>query len=145
MNPWHGVRAAVELDVVFGVADLGRPGRDDRVLVQDGRGRLLRRQAAGVQLVRVQLHHHLPLLAAVGLGDAGALDGAELLDDEVLGVVEDLLLGQRVAGDGDLHDGDAGGAVLDDVRRRDAGRHDLEQRLAGGRHLGLAVRDLAPG
>ena len=59
-------------------------------------------------------------------------------------VVEDLLLGQRVAADGDLHDGHAGGAVADDERRRDARRHDLQERLAGGRHLGLGRRDLGP-
>ena len=53
-------------------------------------------------------------------------DGAELLDDEVLAVVEDLLLSQRVAGHGDLCDRHAGGAVPNDERRRDTRRHDLE-------------------
>ena len=138
------VRAAVELDVVLPVADLGRAGRDDQVLVADGRADVGRRQAVGVQGVRVEVDHDLALLAAPGLGHPRPLDGAELLDDEVLGVVEDLLLGQGVAADGDLHDGHAGGAVADDVRRRDARRHDLQERLAGGRHLGLGLGDAGP-
>ena len=64
------------------------------------------------------------MVAAPGLRHARSLDGAEPLDDEVGGVVEELLFGQRVAGDGDLHDRHAGGAVANDVRRRDARRHD---------------------
>ena len=44
------VGAAVELDVIFRVADLGGAGRDDQVLVVDGRLDVLWRQAAGVQL-----------------------------------------------------------------------------------------------
>ena len=79
-----------------------------------------------------------------GCGHPRALDGAELLDDEVLAVVEELLLAQGLAADADLHDGHAGGAVADDVRRRDARRHDLQERLAGGGHLGLGLRDAGP-
>src|ERR1700757_4096501 len=57
-----------------------------------------------------------------GWGPPRPLDGAELLVDEVLGVVEDLLLAQGVAADGDLHDGHAGGAVADNERRGDSRR-----------------------
>ena len=67
-----------------------------------------------------------------------------MLDHEVLAVVEDLLLGQRVAADGDLDDRHAGGAVADDVGGRDARRHELQERLAGGGHLGLGLRDCGP-
>ena len=104
---------------------------------------VLGREAAGVELIGVEIDHHLRPFAAPRLGHAAPLDDAQPLDDEVRRIVEDLLLGQRVAADGDLHDGHARGAVLHDVRRIDAGRHDLQNRLARGRHLG--DRGLDPG
>ena len=105
------VGAAVESDVVLRVADLGGAGRHDEVLIADGR--LARRWATGRghRGVGVEIDHDLRPLAAPGLGHARTLHGAEPLDDEVGGVVEDLLFGQGVAADGDLHDRHAGGAV----------------------------------
>ena len=41
-----------------------------------------------------------------------------------------------------MHDGHAGSAVADDEGRRDAGRHDLQQRLTGCGDLGLGLGDL---
>ncbi len=118
--------AAVELDVVLGRPHLGGAGRDDEVLIGDGRADVVGRQAAGVQGIQVEVDHDLPLLAAPGLGHARPLHRAQLLNDEVLAVVENLLLGQRVAGDADLHNRHAGSAVADNEGRRDAGRHDLQ-------------------
>src|SRR5262249_17837466 len=89
--------------------------------------------------------HDLALLPAPWLGDPCSLDSAKLLDNEVLAVVEDLLFGQRVAGDGDLDNGHAGRAVADNVWRRDARRHDLQECLARGRYLGLGLGNLGPG
>src|SRR5262249_6822013 len=139
------VGAAVELDVVLGGPHLRGAGRDDEVLVGDRGADIVGGQAAGVQGVQVEIDHDLALLAAPGLGHPRPLDRAESLDDEVGGVVEDLLLGQRIAGDGDLDDGHAGGAVADDVGRRDAGRHDLQERLTGGRDLRLGLGERGPG
>src|SRR4029077_15915245 len=104
------VWAAIELDDVLSVAHLGRAGRYDQVLITDGRADVGRRQALCVQGVRVEAHHDLALPASPGLWHTRALDRAELLVDEVLGVVEDLLLAQSVAADGNLHDRHAGGA-----------------------------------
>src|SRR5262249_19876598 len=102
-------------------------------------------QAAGVQLVQVEIDHDLALLPTPGLRHPRPLDRAALLDDEVSGVVEDLLLGQRAAAYRDLEYRHAGGAGADEVRGRDARRHELQERLAGGGDLGLGLRDLGPG
>ncbi len=134
--------AAVEFDVILGVADLGRSGGDDQVLVVDGGLHVLGRQAAAVKPHGVEIDHHLRRLAAPRLRHASTLHDAQTLDDEVGGIVAELLLGQCVAADRDLDDGDAGRAVLHDVRRRDARRHDLQNRLAGGRDLGDGRLDL---
>ena len=87
------VGAAIELDVVLGGAHLGSAGRNDQVLVGDGRAHVVGRQAAGVEGVQVEIDHDLALLAAPGLGHARPLNRAKLLNDEVLAVVENLLLG----------------------------------------------------
>ena len=87
------VGAAIELDVVLRVPHLGGAGWNDQVLVGDGHTHVVGRQAAGVQGVQVEIDLDLPLLAAPGLGHARPLDGAKLLNDEVLAVVENLLLG----------------------------------------------------
>src|SRR5262249_11879930 len=139
------VGAAIQLDVVFRGANLRGARWDDEILVADGHADVVGRQAEGVHAVQVEIDHDLALLAAPGLRHPRPLDDPELLDDEVLTVVEDLLLGQRVAADGDLDNRHAGGAVADDVRGRDAGRHELQERLAGGRHLRLGLGDLGPG
>src|SRR5207247_10848442 len=119
-------------------------GRDGQILVADGRGDIVWGHAAGVHGFRVEVDHDLPLLAAPGLRHPRPLNGAELLDDEVLAIVKDLLFGQRVAADRDLDDRHAGGTVTDDIGRCDAGWHDLQQRLTGGRDLRLGLSDLSP-
>ena len=139
------VGTTIELDVILDGAHLRGAGWNDQVLVGDRRAHIVGRQAAGVEGVQVEIDLDLPLLAAPGLGHARPLDRAKLLNDEVLAVVENLLLGQRVAAHGNLHDRHAGGAVADDVRRRDAGRQDLEQRLTGRGDLGLGLGDFGSG
>src|SRR5205085_911897 len=58
------IRAAVELDVVFRLADLRGAGGKDQALGIDGGLDVLRRQAAGVQLTGVEIDHHLRPLTA---------------------------------------------------------------------------------
>src|SRR5208283_4759213 len=102
-------RTAVEPDVVLGVTDLRGAGRDNQILVADGRGNIAWGQAVGVHGVRIEVDHNLPLLAAPRVRHPRSLNRSQLLDDEVLTVIEDLLFGERVAADGDLYDRHAGG------------------------------------
>ena len=77
--------AAVELDVVLRCADLGVAGRDDQVLIEDGRADVAGRQPAGVQGIQVEIDHDLPPFAAPGGRHPRALHGAQPLDDEIVG------------------------------------------------------------
>jgi hypothetical protein len=83
-------RAGVQPDGVLDVPDLRRPGRDDQVLVGDRSTHVVGREPAAVELVRIEVHHHLPHLTAVRLGNPRPLDGPEPLDDEVRDVVVNL-------------------------------------------------------
>ena len=71
-------RAAVELDLVILVADLGGAGGKDQVLVAERGGDVGRREPFGEQLLRVEIDHHAAELAAVGQRHGRALDGGEL-------------------------------------------------------------------
>ena len=66
----HGLRAAVQIDVVLELSDLRGPGGQNQVLGADGVDHIHRRQALGLQGIGVEIHLHLPLFAAVGKGMA---------------------------------------------------------------------------
>ena len=51
----------------------------------------------GVQRVLVEIDLHLPRRAAIGVRNLGAGDRRELRPDEILGEIEELDLGERVA------------------------------------------------
>jgi hypothetical protein len=133
----HGGRAAVEQHVVFRVPDLGRAGGEDEVLSADGIDDVRRRQPVRLQGLRVQVDHDLPRLPTVGQRHGGSLHGGELGADEVLRVVEELLLRQRLARDGELQDRHAGRAVADYQGRRHPLRQEPKQGLHERGHLGL--------
>ena len=57
----------------------------------DGADHVARRQPLGLQLLDVQVHLNLPLLAAVRQRDRGALDRRQLRPDEVEPEIEELL------------------------------------------------------
>src|SRR5579859_2929775 len=82
-----------------------------------------------MQRLRVDVHHDLTALAAIGNGQRRALHHSKLLTDVVEAVVEDLGFGERLAAQSDLYDRDAGGTELHDDRRLYAGRHDAADRL----------------
>jgi hypothetical protein len=50
-------------------------------------------------------------------------------------IVVQLLLGEALAGETELEDGNAGGGEVDDLRRKDAGRELAEFELGGGGDL----------
>ena len=83
----------------------------------------------GAELGRIDVDDDLALLAAVGRRDRQARDGEQLDAQEVEAVVEDLLLGQRLAVERDLHHRHVRGVEADHVRRRDAGRRDAQDRV----------------
>ncbi len=132
--------AAVGPDHVVHVAKAHIAGRQDDVLLVERHADIGGADAAGVQEVRVKVHHDLARLAATGQGDLRALHGGQARADEVQTKVVDSLLAQRVAAQRHLQDGHAAGAVPDDQRRRGAWRHDAQQRLVDGgdlRHRGF--------
>ena len=65
-------RRAVGLDLVLEGPDLGRARGQDQVLRRDGVDHVGRREPLRLQRRQIEIDLHLPLLAAVGVGDAGA-------------------------------------------------------------------------
>ena len=93
----------------------------------------------------IEVDLDLPLLAAIGRGDRRARHGGQRRADEVLAEVEQLLLGQLRAGQRQLQDRHGRGVVVEDQRRRDAGRHLLQHRLRERGDLGGGGADVDAG
>ena len=90
----------------------------------------------------IEIDLHLALLAAERIGDRGAghrdQRRAQLVDADV----GEVLLGETLAGQRDLDDRNRGGAVVQDQRRRRAGRHLLDQGLRNRGDLGVGGADI---
>ena len=129
-------RAAVQLDLVIAVADLGRARREDQVLVAEGGGDVACRESLGNHLRGVEIDHHLAEASAIGERNGGALDRGQLGADVVLPHVEEFLLTHGVAIQAELNDGHARGIVLDDGGRGGAGREGAQQGLRNRGDLG---------
>ena len=136
------VGAAVVIVLVFLGADLGGAAGEDEVLGVDGVGDVVGRNAIGGEFGGVEVDDDLALLSAVGVGHFNAGDGDEGLADKVEGGVEEFLLGDGFAADGELEDRDVGGVVLNDERRLGAGGHDADGGLGDGGDLGDGDFDL---
>ncbi len=107
------VGAAVQPDVVFAVADLLRAGGEDDVLrVERVRSRPPG-EAFAEEFLRIDIDHDLARLSAVGQGNLRALHGGELGADEVEAEIVKLLLGQRVAGQSEMENGNVGRADIE--------------------------------
>ena len=111
----------------------------DRVDDVDGR------QAVSVERLRIEIHHDLARLAAVGQRHRGALNRGELGAHEVIGVIEKLFLGQHLACHRELENRHARRAVTNDQWRRKTGGQGSQQRLGNRgdlrhRHLDLGAR-----
>jgi hypothetical protein len=83
----------------------------------------------------IEIDLHLALLAAVGIGDRGARDRRELRAQDVVAEIEYLLLGDGLARQCELQDGDARGVVGQNERRRRARRRGLQLGLRDGDDL----------
>ena len=66
--------AVVEADGVLLRSDAGHAGRQGQVVGIDRIGHVLGRDPAGLQQLGIQIHHHLPLHAAIGRGHGQAPD-----------------------------------------------------------------------
>ena len=138
----HTRRAAVHRDVVFARTDLGGAARQDQVLRVDGVDDVDRCEPLRLQGFRVELHHDLADLPAVGQRHGRALHGGELRADEAVAEVVKRLLRQRLARQSELEHGHRRRAVRDDVRRQRAGRHDAQDRRGIGRRFGDRAIDV---
>jgi hypothetical protein len=135
-------RRVVELDIVLELADLLRADRRDQVLRGERVGDVLPRKAARLQCRRVEIDLDLALLATIGIGDRGARHRdqrrAELVDAEV----GEILLGQPLTRQRDLDDRHRRSVVVQNQRRRRAGRELLQQRLRDRRDLRVGGADI---
>ena len=120
---------AVEVDGVFVTSNLFRAYRGDQVLCGKRIGDVEPGQAARLERCGVEVEHHLRRLAAERPGDARTLNSDQARAHEVDPEVGEVLLGQSDARQRELDHRHRRGAVIDDQRRRRAGRHLLEQGL----------------
>src|SRR5580658_3661928 len=114
----HGTRVGVDGDEVLAVADLLRTRRQDGVLRRQRVGDVVARKPLGAQLDRVEIHLHLALQAAVGVGHGGALHGGKPGTNDVVAEVEQLRLGEVRARKRQLQHRNRGGVVGENERRR---------------------------
>src|SRR6185437_14433713 len=140
-----GFRRAVGLNLIVEVADLCIAGRRNYVLRADGVDDIGGGEPEGLQLLCVDVHLHIALLAAIRVGQRGAFHGCKLGADEVGAEVVELLLAETLAGEGQLQNRHAGGAVLDDERRAGALRILTDRGLADGSDLRHGLRDVDSG
>ena len=87
-NSGHRLRAAVQVNVIFELSDLRSSRGQNQVLGADGVDHIHRRQAFRLQGIGVEIHLHLPLLAAVRVGNGGARNRDQPGADKVHAVVE---------------------------------------------------------
>jgi hypothetical protein len=130
-----GERIPIEADVVFGAADFRGAGRKDHVLRVDRIHDVGRREPLREELLRVDVHHDLADFSAVRDRHGRALDRGELRTNEVQSEVVQLLLGEPLAAQAQLHDGHRRRVVADDERRRDARGELLQPYLSFGNDL----------
>ena len=100
-----------------------RARRHDQVLEVQRVRDVNRRQPLRVQLVEVQIHHDLAVLAPERKRHRRALHGGERRADEVVPEIEDFLLLERLAAQPELENRHARRVVLQDLRRKCPGRH----------------------
>ena len=84
-------RTAVDIDVILKVSDLGCPGRQNQILRADGIHHVHRRQALGLQRVRVQVHHYLALFPSIGVRNRATGYGHQASANKIHAQIEQLL------------------------------------------------------
>ncbi len=129
------LRAGVEPHVVFAVANFLRAGWQDHILYVDRVAYVDGRQTFAVKFRRIDIDHDLARFASVRQRHLRALHRRKLGADEIQSEIVKLLFGKRLAAQANLQNRNVRRAVLNDERRRGAGRHDPQQRLANRRDL----------
>ncbi len=125
----YGLRAAVHFDGVFKRAHFCGAGRKDQVLRGDGVDDIHRGKAVRLKGGRIGIHGNEALFAAVREWSCRAGNRRQLRTDKVVAEVEELLLAERIARESDLNDGNCGGGIDNDKRRRGAGRQKSQEGL----------------
>ncbi len=110
-------RGAIGGQLVLERSHLHGSGRQNQILGADGVDHVVGGKSSGLQRLHIQIHLHLPLLAAVGIGAFSALDGGKLGADEIQAVVVQLLFGEALTGKTKLQNGHARRGVGDDQGR----------------------------
>ncbi len=105
------LRAAVQLDIVLAVADLRSPLRQNDILDADCVHHIRARNPFFEERLRIEVHVHLPLLAAVWIRNRRARNRDQLRAQKIHADVEELLLGERGAAKSQLQNRDARRAV----------------------------------
>jgi hypothetical protein len=96
----------------------------------------------GLHRLLIQINLDLQDLAAIGGRHCRPRDGGKLRADEILPVIEQLHLRELLARERKLQNRHGCGVVAEDVRRRDARRQKLQDRLRGRGHLGERRADV---
>src|SRR5260370_1644710 len=94
-----------------------------------------RRQTLRLQRCRIQIHLHLALFTAIGIGHRCARHSDELCPNKIQAIVVELLLRQVLTRESQLEDGDTRRAVGENERRRRPRRQLLELSLRNRRNL----------
>ena len=118
----EGVQLAVGVDVVVERADLDVSRGEDQVRCVDGAHDVHGAQLAGLQLVRIGVHHYLAVAATEGLGHAGAGDPGDLIAHLELCQVAQFRLVEPFALEGHQADRQARGVELEHHRRQGSRR-----------------------
>ena len=135
----------VELERVLERSDLLRADRGDQVLRGERVGDILSRQPARLQGDRIEIDLDLAQLAAKRPGDRRSRHRHQRRADLVDGEVGEPLLGEALAGKRDEQDRHGRRAVIEDQRRRRAGRHRLDQGLRNRGDLSVGGADVGVG
>ena len=122
---------------VFQAANLLVADRQNQVLRRQRVGDVLRRQAARVQRLHLEVDLDQPLLAPIGKGNGRARHGHQRRAHRVDPQVKQRLLRHALPRHRELQDRHRRRVVIEDQRRRDAGRHLAHHHLGYGGDLGI--------
>ena len=122
-------RRIVELDGVLEFPDLLRAHWRDQILGRERIGHVLAGKAARLQGIRIEIDLHLPRLASKRKGNRRPRHRDQRYAHDIEAEIGERLLGQALAGKRKLNDRHGGGVVVEDQRRRRAGRQLSQQGL----------------
>ncbi len=125
----------VDPDVVLELPDFLRACRQDQVLRGNGCRDIGGGEPLGAQRPLIEIHLHLSLPAAVGVGNRRTRNCRQLSSDDVVAQIEDDRFGQRVAGQGELYDRHGRSVIRENERRIRSGRQAFQCALRYSRDL----------